>query len=606
MTLFLFQMLLHTFVLIFSLYHSDALMGYNCEVPYDNGTLISLVEHGSCHSLGETPSLQDVYVELLQQPETITVNVLSCRVEIESTAQQEYSESKLRFRNKRYYLIVNSSICIHMHVYKELRLEKLTFDNLEMDVTNSRLLPLVGNDQPTPPVNIHIVIKNHYVKVNLLDNKIYMPTGTSCTYTGLECDDEEGYQNFWSPSFQEGCKPLSQSPIYRGYAKKIQLNYKNTLKINFPDAYVITHDNKRIFLFVRTRHEICNTTVLQTEHPQLLIREVDQSCLQKENFVNKTYLSTYSNSFLYIYVTEKTNLSFKNIYMTINIERCIKSEVELLIIMNTHHDNLPLVAYTLTGTPGYSARLRGEALQLFRCTPVPAHLRHAGDCFQELPVTVDGKPMYLEPRTRIITNRGTQIACNYNTAAMYHLNNKWYMLLPEAELVETAPGIIPNRMLPWGRSIDGCTDQCLERSVIVDDPNTQHLRPSSQESSHNSIRLPAIIATITITIVLLIVVAVKLCGNHQIPELPTHNQPAVIWNQPGYPRDDDNEDDRSDILKSTPLHSTRRVELLRRPLHTSTPKDALSQERHISAQLDNLRHTYQQLEQRINEIHAKQ
>lgn len=598
-------MILPTFVLILSLCNSDALLGYNCETPYNNGTLISLVERGSCRSPGETPILQDVHVELLQQPETITVNVLSCRIEIENTVQQGHTESNLRFRNKRYYLIVNSSICIYMHVYKKLHVEKLTFDNLEMDVTNSYLLPLAGNDQLTPPVNIHIVIKSHYVKVNSLDNKIYMPTGTSCTYTDLKCDDEEGYQNFWSPSFQEGCKPLSHSLIYRGYAKKIQSNYKNGIKSDFLDAYVITHGNKRIFLFVRTRHEICNTTVLQTEHPQLLIREVDKSYLQKGNFVNKTYLSTYSNSFLYNYVTEETNLSSENIYMTINIERCIKSEAELLIIMNTHHDNLPLVAYTLTGTPGYSARLRGEALQLFRCTPVPARLRHAGNCFQELPVTVDDKPMYLEPKTRIITSRGTQIACNHNTAAMYHLNNQWYMLLPEVERVEIAPLIPSTRMLPWGCSIDSCTDQCLERSVIVDDSNTQHLRTSSQESSHNSIRLPTIIAIIIITIILLIVVATKLNKNHQTPELLTHSQPAVIWSQQGNPHNGD-DDDRDHAPRTTPLHSTRRVELLRRPLHTSTPKDALSQERHISAQLDNLRHTYQQLEQRINEIHAKQ
>lgn len=606
MTLFLFQMLLPTFVLILSLCHSDALMGYNCEVPYNNGTLISLVEHGSCHSPGETHSLQDIYVELLQQPETITVNVLSCRIEIESTMQKEHSETKLRFRNRRYYLLINSSICIHMHVYKELRLEKLTFDNLKMDVTNSRLLPLTVNDQLTSPVNIHIVIKNHYIKVNLLDNKIYMPTGTSCTYTDLECDDEEGYQNYWSPSFEEGCKPLSHFLVYRGYAKRIQSNYKNTIEHNSLDAYVITHGNKRIFLFVRTRHEICNTTIMQIEHPQLLIREVDKTYLQKENFVNKTYLSIYSNPSLYNYVTEDTNLNSKNIYIMINIERCLKRKVELLTAINTHHGNLPLMAYTLTGAPGYSARLRGEALHLFRCTPVPAHLRHAGDCFQELPVTIDGKPMYLQPKTRIITDRGTQITCNHNTAAMYHINNQWYMLLPEVEQAEITPKILPNKLLPWGHSIDTCTDHCIEQPATTDDSIVQRSEALNGEYLCNSIRFPAIITIITVTIILLVIVASKLCKNHHIPELPTHSQPTVIWSQPGYSHDNDDDDDRSDTPRSTSLHSIRRVELLRRPLHTSTPKDATSQEKHISAQLATLRQTYQQLEQRINAIHAKQ
>lgn len=212
--------------------------------------------------------------------------------------------------------------------------------------------------------------------------------------------------------------------------------------------------------------------------------------------------------------------------------------------------------------------------------------------------------MYLQPRTRIITDRGTQIACNHNTAAMYHINNQWYMLLPEAERVEITPKILPNKMLPWGCSmIDTCTDHCTEQPATTDDSIVQRSQALNGESLCNSIRFPAII---TVTIVLLIVVASKLCKNHHIPELPTHSQPTVTWSQPNYSHDDDDDDDRSDTPRSTPLHSIRRVELLRRPLHTSTPKDATSQEGHISTQLANLRQIYQQLEQRINTMHAKQ
>lgn len=72
--------------------------------------------------------------------------------------------------------------------------------------------------------------------------------------------------------------------------------------------------------------------------------------------------------------------------------------MELITSMTIIDKDPSAFAYALRGTPGYSARMRGEAAMLFRCTPVPARLRITGDCYQELPVTVDDKPVYLQPK----------------------------------------------------------------------------------------------------------------------------------------------------------------------------------------------------------------
>lgn len=67
---------------IFLIRSCNALVGYDCKVPHDNGTIVSLLEPASCHSLEET--LVDVSIELVQIPRTATIDVLSCRIEIEN------------------------------------------------------------------------------------------------------------------------------------------------------------------------------------------------------------------------------------------------------------------------------------------------------------------------------------------------------------------------------------------------------------------------------------------------------------------------------------------------------------------------------------------
>lgn len=110
--------------------------------------------------------------------------------------------------------------------------------------------------------------------------------------------------------------------------------------------------------------------------------------------------------------------------------------------------NLPLLAYTLISMPGYTARIRGEAAQFLRCTLVPAQPRYVGTCFRELPVTIDKELMYLQPKTRIITIKETEIACDLLTTAMYRIRNRWYVLKPEVEEFTTVPRIIQPASLP--------------------------------------------------------------------------------------------------------------------------------------------------------------
>ena len=173
-------------------------------------------------------------------------------------------------------------------------------------------------------------------------------------------------------------------------------------------------------------------------------------------------------------------------------------------------------AYALMGTPGYSARIRGEAAQLFRCTPVPARLRTTGDCFKELPVTVDNEPKYLQPKTRVISAKGTPIACDPLSAAIYKINNQWYALTPEAEKLTAAPETIRPGLLPWGRvSATHASIYTVERQ---EDDVQNELSTSETGSIYTKI---IIIITVTISIILLIFVLYALKSGKEKTRLLT-------------------------------------------------------------------------------------
>lgn len=590
----LFQMVLLNYLVILLIRFCNALIGYDCDTPYDNGTTVSLFEPDECNSHEEALVFRDVYVELLQHPRFIDVNVLSCRVEIDNVINDlnhKGINSKNTIKNKRYYLPLNMPSCILLHAYGKLQLGNFSFHDLTANDVNSRLImpnktsnaAISSSDTLKPKQNvntyIHVVFKQYTVKLGTLINKISLPIGTTCIYTNLECTDEEGYQNFWSPVFHKGCEKLPQSVKYRGIAKKLQ-------SPGHPTAYSFSHSNTRILLFIRSQHDACNVTVFQTEHPRLVVREISDDYLKNRKSINNLrLLSYYTNS--YINLVNNINQNIKDVYVSISMDKCIKKEIELRTSITIADKDPSLFAYALMGTPGYTARIRGEAAQLLRCTPVPARLRTTGDCFMELPVTVDDKPMYLQPKTRIITTKGTEISCDPLSTAIYKIKSQWYILTPEAKKLSSTPEVIRPGLLPWGRK---SAAQHPRYSTDELEDNAQN-EQSINKNTSPYISVSKVIISIMCLILIFIVIAVaQKFKNHSPMQLQSRDATTTKM-QSGYCYAPDDVDLPQG---SRHEHHNSRLEPLHR-IHNI-------QEEHLNVprEIYNLKAAYRNLEMRIN------
>lgn len=167
---------MHLLFLIFIARCSNALIGYDCSTPYDNGTIVSLLEDDTCHLNEEDLILHDVPIEMLHHPRITTVNVLSCRIEIEYVINNPKNKNNNVIDNKRHYVPVDLSSCISLNAQGIFQFGNSTFDNLVKNDVNSLIHP--SDDALSIPsenlkiketVNtyIHIVYKNYYVKVDL-------------------------------------------------------------------------------------------------------------------------------------------------------------------------------------------------------------------------------------------------------------------------------------------------------------------------------------------------------------------------------------------------------------------------------------------------------
>lgn len=200
-----------------------------------------------------------------------------------------------------------------------------------------------------------------------------------------------------------------------------------------------------ILIFTRTRHEICNATAYQTEHPRFIIREHRDNHAFEPVDKLRSFVNFVPPNYYFVSVNNPVD-----VYAEITFEKCSKKEIELRTAVAYAEQNPRAFAFAVTGEPGRDAHIRGEAAVIIKCTPVPARRRPTDACFAELPVIVNGEPRYLLPRSRIISSSGTEIACNPETASMYKMRDRWYALVPELERAANQPVQLQPRFLAWG------------------------------------------------------------------------------------------------------------------------------------------------------------
>ncbi|KYN07828.1 hypothetical protein ALC62_01201 [Cyphomyrmex costatus] len=434
----------------------SGLLGYDCGGTSFNVTTVSLLEVGECHSTDSRPNSTSIYIQLLQIADYSEVKTISCKIEIDRRmfyCGMHSHVSMVRGGHRKYLLEMDRHRCAALHETGSIVLgNSVSVIGLLPNSTNYRIITLAGDanldgtckggDFSDPygtwnnvvvEASVTISLRNYYVAAKTKMDFVTLRSGVQCILSKNECIDEDGANVFWALLPVEACNFHAYNVLYQGQAYKI--HDSNT---EHPVVYSLTTKDITFALSKRSEYNVCGYTLVQTEHPKLLIVETNKNNLFAKFTrisVNNLDIFTYINS-KFIYVEKHLKTQMQDLYHNILDQKCKLEQQVLKNVISLAHDQPDAFAYNLMKGPGYMATMSGEVAHIIKCVPMEVARRPTENCYLELPVTAYNKSLYLLPKTRILINSGTPVDCNPLLPIMFKIRGGWIILRIELNSYE--------------------------------------------------------------------------------------------------------------------------------------------------------------------------
>jgi hypothetical protein len=321
---------------------AEALLGYDCGGSNFNSTTVSLLDVGECNAPDDKPNTTAVYLQLLQTAEYAETFVHTCRIEIDRhvTYCGMHSHVSLVQGGHRKYLVdVDQTTCFNLHATRSFSYGRsVPIVDLDPNSTNYRTITLAGSvavdgtchgsqysdaygtwNNVVVEGSIYITYKSYHATTKPSQDLIILRSGTYCKISDLTCVDEDGSNVFWSPLPDNSCKFHSYDVLYQGIATKILDPVSR-----YPIIYSLTSEDTAFALSKKSERSICGFTLIQTEHPKLVIVETakDNPFAPKGRILtNNLDAFTYINS-KFIYVEKHIKHQVNALYRNIIYQRC--------------------------------------------------------------------------------------------------------------------------------------------------------------------------------------------------------------------------------------------------------------------------------------------
>jgi len=448
---------------------ASGLLGYDCGGTSFNVTTVSLLEVGECHSADSRPNSTSVYIQLLQIADYSEIRTMSCKIEIDRQMFYCGMHSHISMvlgGHRKYLLEIEQHKCSRLHETGSIVLgNAVSIIGLLPNSTNYRVITLAGTtnmdgsckggDFSDPygtwnnvvvEASVTITLRDYYASAKTKMDYITLRSGVQCTLSKNECIDEDGANVFWAPLPVEACNFRAYNVLYQGQAYKI---YDSNTQ--YPIVYSLTTKDITFALSKRSEYNVCGFTLIQTEHPKLLIVETNKNNL----FVTFTQISvsnldifTYINS-KFVYVEKHLKTQMQDLYRNILDQKCRLERQVLKNAISIAHNQPDVFAYNLMKGPGYMATISGEVAHIIKCVPNEVTRRSTENCYLELPVLLQNKSMYLVPKTHILISSGTPVDCNPLLPIMYKIKGGWISLTPRPAAIQSPQIMEPMTKPVW-------------------------------------------------------------------------------------------------------------------------------------------------------------
>lgn len=484
------------------------LVGYDCGGEGLNITTLSLLDIGTCNVEDIEPRKEETYIQLMQLSEYDKTTVMQCRVEVDRTVYYcgMSSHVSIVHNGRREYLQeIGERACSKLHDSGTITIANAVMDRIAKNTTNIRSVTLVGSttvdgkcsgaqytdgygtwENVVVQASIRITLRTFEASIKRSEGNIYLPTGAHCQIANGYCLDSEGSETYWSPLPVDSCHFDRYDILYEGLGTKLTPKANQTT----PTIYTVTTRDTTFALTKTTDFSLCGYRLTQTEHPKLFILETTKGRTfktQAKITVDNLDIFSYVNS-KFVYVEKHIKTQLTQLYRDIMEQKCALEQQILQNALSLASIAPDEMAYRIMKGPGYTAVTTGEAVHLIKCVPVDCKVRHTEQCYSELPVTHRNTSLFLLPRSRILTRKGTPRDCSDFLPVMFKIHGTWFRLTPK--LTESlAPPVIQPLTHPNWHYINptSLADGGIYRNEDLDRLRTHIMFPVERPSTLNTI-----------------------------------------------------------------------------------------------------------------------
>lgn len=445
---------------------AQAIIGYDCTDPSSEIVAVSLMTEPECRKTNNSIDTDDVLVQVLQRKKFDHVQYTQCLVSyhvVITHCRPHWWNSNMHAISYNYIVPITKERCKEMHSY--LKYHDPMFTGLFLNIINDRADysgTIVGNNHEGAckggtftahkqnigkfedvhvSINIDVRINRGKASLDLKQKKISLESGAHAPYDDEQLFDSIFGHTFWNTDIDPADCESNMFIIWQGTATKTR---ERLIDNSTRTSYVVANKNEERSFFLEAFHNtyICGEKVFTTQAIPIFIVESNngifsnklQKDLNARNFDGELFLSLKISHLAYNIGDQITEL-----YNLWQYENCLIRSKILMNSLALARVEPQLWAVSTFGL-GYHGTIRSEAIFVQRCLASNISHRSTPECFNELPITFDEKPMFMTPRSRLIVSNGEQIPCSSILGNKYKLDNHWYERI-NGQLIRTKPPI---------------------------------------------------------------------------------------------------------------------------------------------------------------------
>jgi len=441
---------------------------YDCTSPGTNYTSLSVVDVGECNWVNGTTKDEDMYVQVVQKPLKVEIDAILCAV----TTSIRIQECN-RFEND------------HLAYFSSPSKDKLTRSEC-IDFPKTKILPLIGGSRrflDTFPIKQDILYNayghwdddgdsctrsdqpfywksvkydHHVMRVaSVADMRqvklVYYPQSKSVidpiTLVKFDYRDGYGYDSRYGAfvwDIKDDCDPSLHIELFAGVG-----NVKKSKDESVRSVYIQSGKFALATRILATT-SYCDVPIYTTRFNEIFIN------IQNKKFPytfrsRKEISPTERNIELYFeakieYSSVLAHDEAAKVRNQLTMDLC---QVERSMLINRAaliSESIYTIQDDYFPSKGIMIHQAGHAVYLMQCVPVEVNFINTGHCYEDLPVNVSGKTMFMDARTSILKDNSVRTICSDLLPNMFFIKGKWYKMTPNL-IPSTPPAMLnPNKI----------------------------------------------------------------------------------------------------------------------------------------------------------------